>query len=401
VTSLSAKLGKSRFSGVPVFRLGELEDNKMIRLGRGNVISRNDLKDTPGLFPVYSSSAVKNGLFGRYGKFMFADERITWSIDGGGKFFYRPVHEYSVTNVCGWLKVLEPEILNTKYLYYVLTSSWGDRTYNYTVKAHPSVIREHYLIPVPSIDKQREIVEILDTFTALEAELESELESELEARRTQFSYLLDVAFDNTNIRKSGLSRLSDHGEFDRGNGLQKSDFSEEGVGCIHYGQIYTKFGSYATNVYSYVPESLALKLKKVNQGNLIVTTTSENIEDVCKAVAWLGEQEIVIGGHSCVYRHDLDPLFATYLFKSRIFQDQKNSFVQGTKVKDIKPVQIGKIQVYVPPMDEQISIGQMMRDFDAVIADAKVELPTEIAARRQQYEYYRSKILNLEELENR
>ncbi len=29
------------------------------------------------------------------------------------------------------------------------------------------------------------------------------------------------------------------GNFIKGNGLQKKDFVESGVGCIHYGQIYT------------------------------------------------------------------------------------------------------------------------------------------------------------------
>ena len=250
-------------------------------------------------------------------------------------------------------------------------------------------------IPLPPLEVQYEIVNMLDKFTALEAELEAELE----ARRTQFAFLLDKAFNNDEIRKSGLTKLGDHGEFDRGNGLQKTDFSENGVGCIHYGQIYTKFGSHANEVYTYVPEALAARLKKVDQGNLVITTTSENIQDVCKAVAWLGESEIVIGGHSCVYRHDLDPLFATYLFRSRLFQDQKNSYVQGTKVKDIKPAQIGKIEVYVPPMKKQIEIGLMMRNFDALLQDASIGLPAEIAARRQQYEYYRGKLLTFKELE--
>lgn len=34
-------------------------------------------------------------------------------------------------------------------------------------------------------------------------------------------------------------KLGEVGTFYRGNGLQKKDFSETGVGCIHYGQIYT------------------------------------------------------------------------------------------------------------------------------------------------------------------
>jgi type I restriction enzyme S subunit len=395
VSKINELLKTFTTNGIKFHKLGELEDLKIVKLGRGDVISKMDMSANPGSFPVYSSSATSNGLFGTYGKFMFEDERITWSIDGGGKFFYREPHKYSVTNVCGWLTVLDKDKINIRYLYFVLIAAWGGRKYNYTVKAHPSVIREDYVIPLPPLEVQVEIVRILDSFTDLVAELEAELE----ARKSQFSYFLDHTFDNEEIRVFGSSKLADHGEFDRGNGLQKTDFSEDGVGCIHYGQIYTKFGSHAKEIYSHVPEKLAARLKKVSTGNLVVTTTSENIKDVCKAVAWMGESEIVIGGHSCVYRHDLDPLFATYLFRSRIFQDQKNSYVQGTKVKDIKPIQIGQIEVFVPPKKQQVAIGKMLRDFDALISDVEAGLPAEINARLDQYEYYRSKLLGFKELE--
>ena len=114
--------------------LGDLEDSKVIKLGRGKVISRRDLSSFPGEYPVYSSSAAGTGEFGRYGKYMFDDERITWSIDGGGRFFYRNCHFYSVTNVCGWLRVLNIGILNTRFLYYALSVAWEIKVYDYTKK---------------------------------------------------------------------------------------------------------------------------------------------------------------------------------------------------------------------------------------------------------------------------
>ena len=83
---------------------------------RGNVISKKDIAICPGDYPIYSSSAVGNGEFGRYGKFMFDEELVTWSIDGGGKFFYRPKARYSVTNVCGYIRNNIPESINTKFL---------------------------------------------------------------------------------------------------------------------------------------------------------------------------------------------------------------------------------------------------------------------------------------------
>lgn len=85
-------------------------------------------------------------------------------------------------------------------------------------------------------------------------------------------------------------------ELVRGNGMPKSDFTDEGVGCIHYGQIYTHYGTWATEVISHVHEEKAARLAKVNPGDLIITNTSENLDDVGKAVAWLGSEVIVTGG---------------------------------------------------------------------------------------------------------
>ena len=171
-------------NGVEFKELGELELNKILNLGRGKIISQNDLKNCPGEYPVYSSSATKNGEIGKYGKYMFDDERITWSIDGGGKFFYRNNLKYSVTNVCGWIKVTNTNELNTKYLFYALISEWTKKKFDYTKKAHPSVIKKEYQIPLPPIAIQQKIVEILDAFT----ELQAELQAELHARRKQYEY---------------------------------------------------------------------------------------------------------------------------------------------------------------------------------------------------------------------
>jgi type I restriction enzyme, S subunit len=180
-------------------QLGELEDEGFVKLGRGNVISKKDLASTPGDFPVYSSSAIGIGEFGRYGKYMFDDERITWSVDGGGRFFFRSAHKYSVTNVCGWMTVLKQDRLNTRFLYHVLSGSWERKVFDYIKKAHPSVIRDEYEIPIPcpdnpkkSLEIQAEIVRILDAMTAHTISITDELRREIELRQKQYAYYRDL-----------------------------------------------------------------------------------------------------------------------------------------------------------------------------------------------------------------
>ncbi len=119
--------------------------------------------------------------------------------------------------------------------------------------------------------------------------------------------------------------LGDISELVRGNGLPKSVFAESGIGCIHYGQIYTYYGIWATKTISFVAPETAMPLAKVDTGDIIITNTSENIEDVCKAVAWLGDSQIVTGGHATVIKHQQDPKYLSYYFCTPEFFDQKRS----------------------------------------------------------------------------
>jgi hypothetical protein len=49
----------------------------------------------------------------------------------------------------------------------------------------------------------------------------------------------------------------------------------------------------------------------------VIAATGENVKDVCKAVAWLGADEIAIHDDCYIYRHSLDPKFVSYFFQSR------------------------------------------------------------------------------------
>lgn len=183
--------------------------------------------------------------------------------------------------------------------------------------------------------------------------------------------------------------LGELGTFERGNGLQKKDFTENGVGCIHYGQIYTYYSTFATETKSFVSEELANKLLPIFPGNLVIACTSENVEDVGKAVAWLGTETIVTGGHSVVFRHSLNPKYIAYFFQTENFFIQKKKFAFGAKVIDIKAADLAKIVIPVPPIEVQEEIVRILDTFSAYAASLQAELQ----ARKEQYEYYRNLLL--------
>lgn len=178
----------------------------------------------------------------------------------------------------------------------------------------------------------------------------------------------------------------------RGNGLQKKDFTDKGIGCIHYGQIYTRYDTFTSQTISFVDKKLADKLLKVHPNDLIVTATSENLEDVCKAVAWLGGSDIVTGGHSIVVRHHQNAKYLSYYFQTLDFFQRKRAYVHGTKVMEIKKDDLVKIVVPVPPLPVQEEIVRILDSFSSLEA----ELEAELEARRKQYAYYRNELLTFD-----
>ena len=179
-------------------------------------------------------------------------------------------------------------------------------------------------------------------------------------------------------------KLGEIAEIIRGNGLQKSDFVDSGVGCIHYGQIYTKYGAFADKTITYVTPELAKTLKTVSTGDLVVAITSENVEDVCKCVAWLGGDDIVTGGHAAIVKHKQNPKYLSYIFQTVEFFRQKRKYVIGTKVIEMSPKKLAEISIPVPPFAIQNEIVKLLDNFTELTA----ELTAELALRKKQYEWY-------------
>lgn len=254
------------------------------------------------------------------------------------------------------------------------------------------------IVPLPPLPVQEEIVRILDAFFAAETELEVKLKAEQDFRKKQYKYHLNqlLSFDKKD-KSVKFMQLGEIGTFIKGNGLQKKDFTDSGVGCIHYGQIYTYYGTYTQQTKSFVSEELAKKLKKAQKGDLIIATTSENVEDVGKAVAWLGNESICIGGHSTVFHHNQNPKYMAYLFQTEIFFKQKQKVAKGVKVIDISDKAMSKFKFGFPSIEEQERIVSILDELNKLINEISDSLQAEITARKKQYEYYRNKLLTFKE----
>ena len=178
------------FSGAwEVNTVAELEKQKLVKLSRGQVISKKDIDSTPGDCPIYSSSIHNNGLFGRYGDFMFDEELITWSVDGGGNFFHRPRHKFSVTNVCGFMRV-ETSRIDYRFFAAELQLLHSRKSFDYQSKAHPSVIRKEYEVHLPALAEQTAIAAVLSDMDAELAALEARRDKTRDLKQAMMQELL-------------------------------------------------------------------------------------------------------------------------------------------------------------------------------------------------------------------
>lgn len=175
--------------------------------------------------------------------------------------------------------------------------------------------------------------------------------------------------------------LGEVGVFIRGNGIQKSDFVDEGVAAVHYGQIHTRFGISTDHAVSKVPAEMARRLRHVEYGDLLIATTSEDDDAVGKATAWLGLDDCVIGGDAYIYRHSLDPKYVSHFFASVEFQTRKKKYLTGTKVRRISDASLSRILIPVPPIEIQREVVGILDSFTKLEA----ELEAELEARKAQY----------------
>ena len=192
--------------------------------------------------------------------------------------------------------------------------------------------------------------------------------------------------------------LDEVAELKRGSGMPKKMFTDAGVPAIHYGHIYTKYGIYTKVAAAYVDKANSQKLTLVYPGDLVVANTSENLEDVGKAVTWLGESVAVTGGHATVVRSSvMNTVFLSYYFRTEEFSRKKQRYSRGTKVIELSAVNLAKILIPVPPLEVQCEIVRILDQFTTLEA----ELEAELEARQAQYEYYRNQLLSYDALVSR
>ncbi|MGW6393383.1 restriction endonuclease subunit S [Streptomyces sp. NPDC055103] len=181
--------------------------------------------------------------------------------------------------------------------------------------------------------------------------------------------------------------LSEVGELIRGRRFTKNDYVESGLGCIHYAQVHTRFGAIARDPLTFLAEDSRARMRLAHPGDLVIAATSENVDDVGKAVAWLGNDDVAVHDDCYIFRHGFDPSYASYFFSSSLFHAQKIKYVSETKIVRISGANLGRIEIPVPPQPVQERIVEVIGAVDDQISalDAEADaLDTLLRGRKEQ-----------------
>ena len=184
--------------------------------------------------------------------------------------------------------------------------------------------------------------------------------------------------------------MSSIGTFIRGQRFVKEDMRSEGLPCIHYGEVYTKYQLEASTAFSFLEPAQATRLRKAQPGDVVIAAAGETIEDIGKPVVWRGNGDVVIHDALYVFKSPLDPKFVAYFLRTDDFKTQARRLISSSKISAISIANFGKINIPNPPLQVQREIVSILDKFTQLEA----ELEAELEARRIQYEVTRDRLLD-------
>jgi type I restriction enzyme S subunit len=364
--------------------LDSLINRGIIKLNRGDIISKRDIAAHPGEYPIYSSAKENNGMFGRYGKYMFDEEVITWSIDGGGRLFYREKQKFSVTNVGGILRIIDKSVFDYKFLFYALTNLHSQVIFDWSRKAHPSVIRLVYdKVPIPPLSEQHKIVELLeDHLSRLDAALADVKQAKVKAAQFRRS-LLQAAFTG-NISSGGVSpftewRTKTVGELADtqlgkmlNKGKQSGNYAKPYLRTdnVHWG----RFDLSEIKEMDILPEEREKYL--ATKGDLLMCEGGAS----GRTAIWHEDYDISFQNHVHRIRPKdpkvISPKYLLYYFEWFIKNGYASELIKGVTISSLSQSGLRSIEVNFPLIEEQYKIveyleGHLSRlDASVSLADA-------------------------------
>ncbi len=244
-------------------------------------------------------------------------------------------------------------------------------------------------IPIPPLSVQSRIVEILDKFTAMEAELEQQLQAELELRKKQYQHyreqLLNFSYPPPSEFNVVYRKLGEVAQYSKGRIDASTLNSNNYVGVDNLLQ-----DCQGKKLSEHVPTEgrcTAYSPKDILIGN---------IRPYLKKI-WFADNTGGTNGDVLVIQATDERVLPEYLYQvlsEDAFFKYDMQHAKGAKMPRGSKDKILDYKIPIPPLSEQQRIVEILDKFDTLTNSISEGLPLEIKLRRQQYEYYREQLLD-------
>jgi len=178
------------------------------------------------------------------------------------------------------------------------------------------------------------------------------------------------AFYNTEIPEGwSVSLLGELGTFSKGKGILKEQVISEGLPCIRYGEIYTTHDFIIKKFKSFISDDVANESKEIQNGDILFAGSGETVEEIGKAVAYIGNDKAYAGGDVIILstKKNINPECLSYALETDFVKKQKRVLGQGNSVVHIYSSDLSKVKIPLPPLSEQKAIAQVLSTADAAI----------------------------------
>ena len=231
-------------------------------------------------------------------------------------------------------------------------------------------ILNNVCVILPAAQEQRAIAEALSNVGDLLTALEALIAKKRDIKRAVMQQLLT---GETLLPEFGgkweTKRLVELGTFAKGRGVRREDISTEGVPCVLYGELYTKYHNYTSQISSRISPQVAQGALPIKTGDILFAGSGETAEDIGCCASYLGNEIAYAGGDIIVLRPTgEDPIYLGHLLNHPTVQAKKARMGQGNAVVHISTRNLGQVQINLPPFEEQAAIATVLFDMDAEIA---------------------------------
>lgn len=236
-------------------------------------------------------------------------------------------------------------------------------------------------IPLPPLAVQKEIVEILDTFTGMT----DNLQKELEQRQKQFEYYRNqlLVFKDGKIKNITIGKVGDIGKICMCKRIMKS---QTNMVC---GIPFYKIGTFGKDADAYISKDVFEEYKKLysypKKGDVLMSASGT----IGKTVVFDGKPSYFQDSNIVWVDNDEKKVLNSYL---KYYYQIAKWETQGGTIKRLYNSLLASTEIIYPSLDKQQEIVDKLDTFEALISNIKQE----IELRQKQYEYYREKLLTFE-----